>query len=53
MKRVIKWSLWVAAFFCVFMIFGDGWWKLPGVLSIFWMAGSTIATWIDEGRQQK
>ena len=52
-RQTIKACLWGASFFGVFTIFGDGAIKIIGILSILWMAVSTICTWIDEARQER
>ena len=52
MKKAIKWALWAASCVGIWTVFGDGWWKLIGILSVCWMAAATIATFITEGREE-
>lgn len=56
MKKTIKHAVkvWLFAASCVgiFTIFGDGWWKLIGVLSVLYMLATTITTWIDESSEE-
>ena len=50
--RGLKWALFAASAIGIFCIFGDGCWKLVGTLSAVYMLASTIATWIDESREE-
>ena len=52
-KRAIKVFLFAASFLGVFCIFGGGWYSFIGVLSVLYMAFTTIATAIDEARDEE
>ena len=49
-KTTVKTVLFIASCIGIWTIFGDGWWKLIGVLSVLYMALTTICTGIDESR---
>lgn len=51
-KRAIKVFLFAASCLGVFCIFGGGWHSFIGVLSVLYMAFTTIATAIDEARDE-
>lgn len=56
-KHELKWFLkggaWMLSAGLVVLILEDGWWKLIGVAAIIWMAASSIATFIDERRNDE
>ena len=51
-KRVTQVVLFAASCAGIWTIFGDGWVKIIGVLSVLYMALTTIATAITEGREK-
>lgn len=53
MKHAIKNVLFAASVIGIFTIFGDGWWKLVGVISVLYMLMTTICTWIEESRHDR
>jgi len=53
MKNIIKTVLFSASCIGIFTIFGDGWWKLIGVLSVLYMLLTTICTGIDESKEER
>ena len=52
LRQGLRWALFVASVIGIFCIFGDGYWKLIGTLSAIYMLVTTIATWIDESREE-
>ena len=52
LRQGLRWALFIASVIGIFCIFGDGCWKLVGTLSAVYMLASTIATWIDESREE-
>lgn len=55
-SMALKWCLWFAAFPCLLMIVmvpEQPIYLIPVIFALIWMAGSTIATWIDESKKER
>lgn len=50
--KTVRHILFMASCIGVFTIFGDGWWKAIGVVSVLYMLATTICTAIDESREK-